>query len=90
MSHRLKADGPYGFAEEGPVFDKLVVNLFSKGDLKSLMHINPETTEKAGECGLRSFIIMAGALDEAKFKPSLKSYEGTFGVGYAVASFVIE
>jgi aromatic ring-opening dioxygenase LigB subunit len=26
LSHRLKAEGPYGYAEEGPAFDKTVVD----------------------------------------------------------------
>jgi len=43
--------------------------------------------EKAAECGLKSFILMAGALDGYSVKSNLLSYEGPFGVGYAVASY---
>lgn len=48
-----------------------------------------EFSEAAAECGLRSFIIMAGALDGKSVTPELLSYEGPFGVGYAVAAFTI-
>ena len=43
---------------------------------------------RSAECGLRSFQIMAGALEGDTITPELYSYEGTFGVGYAVASFI--
>src|SRR5699024_9381087 len=46
-------------------------------------------TELAAECGLGSFIIMAGALDGKKIRSELLSYEGPFGVGYVLASFYI-
>jgi hypothetical protein len=43
--------------------------------------------EAAAACGTGSFQIMAGALDGVSVKPELLSYEGPFGVGYAVAAF---
>ena len=89
LSHRLKPDGPYGFAEEGPLFDKAVTAILAGGRLRELMTIDPALAYKAGECGLRSFIIMAGALDGKNITPRLLSYEGNFGVGYAVASFYV-
>jgi aromatic ring-opening dioxygenase LigB subunit len=52
------------------------------------MQIPHELSEKGAECGLRAFIIMAGVLDKQSVTANLLSYEGTFGVGYAVASFV--
>ena len=33
MSHKLKGDGPYGFAPEGPEFDRIVTELFAHGNL---------------------------------------------------------
>lgn len=87
LSHRLKHDGPYGFAEEGPVFDEQVVDCLKQNDLEGLMNIKPSLAEKAGECGLRSFIIMTGALDGESTDAEFHSYEGPFGVGYAVAGF---
>ncbi|NLY17999.1 MAG: AmmeMemoRadiSam system protein A [Clostridiaceae bacterium] len=87
LSHRLSADGPYGFAPEGPEFDKIVTKAMDKGDFLSFMTMDPSLSEAAGECGLRSFIIMAGALDGKAVESKLLSYEGTFGVGYAVAAF---
>ncbi len=86
-SHKLKADGPYGYAPEGPTFDRQLTDAFVKGDFLQLLSLPPELAEAAGECGWRSFAIMAGALDRRAVSPRLHSYEGPFGVGYAVASF---
>ncbi len=89
LSHKLTEDGPYGIAEEGPVFDRQLTEALVQGDFLRLMTFNEEFCEAAAECGLRSFLIMAGALDGKKIKPQLLSYEGPLGVGYAVASFDI-
>ncbi|SHE96651.1 AmmeMemoRadiSam system protein A [Schwartzia succinivorans] len=87
LSHKLKTDGPYGFAEEGPVFDKECTEALGCADFTRLLSIDSELAEGAAECGLRSFWIMAGALDRHTVKAELLSYEGTFGVGYGVVSF---
>lgn len=87
LSHKLLESGPYGFAPEGPKFDEIVTHAFSTGDLLSLLTMDRGFAERAAECGLRSFQIMAGALDRTAIKPELLSYEGPFGVGYGVAAF---
>ncbi|WP_326907226.1 AmmeMemoRadiSam system protein A [Sedimentibacter sp. MB31-C6] len=87
LSHSLKDEGPYGYTEEGPTFDREVTSVMSNGDFSKFLEFNEDFCEAAGECGLRSFIIMTGALDGMSIKPKLLSYEGPFGVGYAIASF---
>jgi AmmeMemoRadiSam system protein A len=79
-------EGPYGFSEEGVKFDKEITEAMAEGDFLRLLTLTPGFAEKAAECGLRSFIIMAGALDGKNVSAELLSYEGTFGVGYGVAS----
>ena len=90
LSHKLKEDGPYGYAEEGPKFDTEITEAFAKGDFMRFLTFAPAFCDKAAECGLRSFLIMAGALDRTKVACRLYSYEGPFGVGYGVAEFVPE
>ena len=87
LSHKLKPDGPYGFAPEGPAFDERVTHDFATGDLLDLLCIDPSLSERAAECGLRSFQMMAGALDGTPVHAELLSYEGPFGVGYGIAAF---
>lgn len=90
LSHRLKEDGPYGFNEAGPTFDRAITELFADGQLRGLFALDPTLCDDAAECGLRSFQIMAGALEGLPFTPELLSYEGPFGVGYGVAAFEVE
>lgn len=90
LSHRLKADGPYGFAEEGPAFDEYIVQAIKTCDFKKLLEADANFCERAGECGLRSFAILAGALNSYNVKSNVLSYEGPFGVGYMVAEMSID
>ena len=89
LSHKLKADGPYGFAPEGPRFDEAVTQTMESGNFLEFLTLDPALCERAAECGLRSFQIMAGALDGLAVQPRLLSHEGTFGVGYGVALFPV-
>lgn len=89
LSHKLKEDGPYGYTEEGVEFDKKITEAMREGDFLSFLTFSPDFCEAAAECGLRSFIIMAGALNGLSVKPEFLSYEGTFGVGYGVCAYKI-
>ena len=90
LSHKLTNDGPYGFAVEGRQFDQQITEAITKGDFARFLTFDDDFCETAAECGLRSFVIMAGSLDGKRVKSQLLSYEGPFGVGYAVAAFSIE
>lgn len=87
LSHRLAPDGPYGFNDCGPEFDGRLVDYLKIPDPEGLMGFDEGFLEEAGECGLRSFIMMFGALDGMKLESEVYSYEGPYGVGYAVAEF---
>ncbi len=87
LSHRLKAEGPYGYKKEGPEYDKKVMEYASSADFVSMLMMKEEHCELAGECGQRSFCMMAGVLDGIEVKSTKLSYEGPFGVGYGIVSF---
>lgn len=88
LSHKLTADGPYGFAPEGPVFDERITRDFAAADFLDILCMDPGLAERAAECGLRSFQMMAGAFDRTAVTGELLSYEGPFGVGYGIAAFM--
>lgn len=90
LSHRLLESGPYGYAPEGPEFDEQLCAALAQGDVTDMMAINEQLSEAAAECGLRSFIMMGGALEGLVYEPELLSYEGPFGVGYAVACYEVD
>ena len=87
LSHRLKSDGPYGYAPEGPEFDRQVMACLGAGDFLALTRVPEKLREAAGECGWRAFVMMAGAFDGREVEAEKLSYEGPFGVGYGVCAF---
>ena len=87
LSHRLKKSGPYDFAPEGPQFDARVTMGMAGADFKDFLDYSEEFCDAAGECGHRGFVIMAGALDRTAVDTEFLSYEGPFGVGYAVCKY---
>ena len=90
LSHKLQDYGPYGFAEEGPVYDKRIMEVCSGGRFGELFDFDENFCQKAAECGHKSFVIMAGALDGQAVEASEYSHEDVTGVGYGICSFVLK
>ena len=88
LSHKLQDYGPYGFAEEGPVYDKRIMDVCSGGRFGELFDFDENFCQKAAECGHKSFVIMAGALDGQAVEATQYSHEDVTGVGYGICSFV--
>ena len=90
LSHRLTPDAPAGYSPEGKKFDEEVVRLVSENNANGILSLDPDLIEAAGECGLRSIIILMGSLKGLDVTPEVLSYEGPFGVGYLVATFDVK
>ncbi len=88
LSHRLKEDGPYGYQAEGPRYDKRIMEVMGSGNFAELFEFSEKFCEKAGECGHRSFTIMAGTFDRTEVAAEQLSYEGPFGVGYGICGYL--
>ena len=86
LSHKLSATGPYGHAPEGAVFDAAICDIFTTGDFGALLRLEPGLCLAAAECGYNPFLILAGCFDGQAVQSKLLSYEGPYGVGYAVAA----
>jgi aromatic ring-opening dioxygenase LigB subunit len=87
LSHFLKQDGPYGYRQEGPIYDARIMDIMGRAAFDELLAMDLNLCEKAGECGQRSLLFLAGALDGQQVKASILSYEGGTGVGYGVGYF---
>ena len=87
LSHKLQDYGPYGFDPAGPVYDKRIMEAASKADFGAMLEFDEEFLDKAAECGHRSFVIMAGALDGVDVKPEVLSHQDVTGVGYGITIF---
>jgi AmmeMemoRadiSam system protein A len=85
LSHKLTKDAPAGYNPKGKEFDLQYIDIVKQGDVNRLLNMDCDLTEGAGECGLRSTVIMYGILDGCEPKGEILSYEGPFGVGYCVA-----
>lgn len=87
LSHRLTPQAPAGYNPLGIEYDNLLINKIKEADIEGILNIREDFLENAGECGHRPLIMLLGANDGFKLSTQVYSYQGPFGVGYAVASF---
>ncbi|HBF37625.1 MAG TPA: AMMECR1 domain-containing protein [Firmicutes bacterium] len=87
LSHCLKPGAPAGYDPRGAEFDQKLLDILRESQFSELFQMDPVLLEKAAECGFRSIIMMMGTLDQMDVQVKVHSYQGTFGVGYGVASF---
>ena len=87
LSHKLQEYGPYGFAKEGPEYDERIMDAAGRAAFGEMLAFDEHFCEKAAECGHRSFVIMAGALDGLEVEAKAYSHEDVTGVGYGICSF---
>ncbi len=87
LSHKLQRHGPYGFAPEGPQYDARVMDVCGRAAFGELFDFDEAFCERAAECGHRSFVIMAGALDGMSVEAEVFSHQDVTGVGYGICAF---
>ena len=87
LSHKLQEYGPYGFAPEGPEYDRRIMDVCSRGAFGEMFGFEESFCDKAAECGHRSFVIMAGVLDGLEVQAKALSHEDVTGVGYGICTF---
>ncbi len=87
LSHKLQRYGPYGYAPEGPQYDARIMDVCSRAAFGELFDFDESFCERAAECGHRSFVMMAGALDGLRVEAKQLSHEDVTGVGYGICTF---
>jgi len=90
LSHKLQDYGPYGFAKEGPEYDKRIMDVMGRAAFGDLFDFSESFCDKAAECGHRSFVIMAGSWDSKNVRTEVLSHEDVTGVGYGICTFYPE
>ena len=89
LSHRLTPDAPAGYEPEyAPVFEAAVEEALRTCSPSPILKLSRQTLERAGECGLRSVMIMLGLAGE-NGNIKIFSHEWPFGVGYCNALWKI-
>ena len=87
LSHKLQTYGPYGFAKEGPEYDRRIMDVCSRAAFGELFDFDESFCDRAAECGHRSFVILAGTLDGMAVEATALSHEDVTGVGYGICTF---
>ena len=90
LSHKLQTYGPYGYAPEGPEYDRRIMDVCGRAAFGELFDFDETFCDRAAECGHRSFVIMAGAFDGMQVKAEAFSHQDVTGVGYGICSFYPE
>lgn len=87
LSHRLSREAPAGYSPKGKIFDKELIGFLQTKNTQGILELDEDLVEEAGECGLKSIVILLGALTGKPWQFEQLGYEGPFGVGYLVANF---
>lgn len=90
LSHKLQEYGPYGFAPDGPVYDARIMDVMGRGAFDELLDFDEGFLDRAAECGHRSFVMMAGALDQTEVTITRLSHQDITGVGYGICSYIVK
>ncbi|MBR3642085.1 MAG: AmmeMemoRadiSam system protein A, partial [Parasporobacterium sp.] len=90
LSHKLQEYGPYGFAPEGPQYDRELMDVCARGAFGELLDFDEGFCDRAAECGHRSFVIMAGTMDAQSVRANALSHQDVTGVGYGICTFYPE
>lgn len=90
LSHCLTENAPLPFNPDGKIFDEKLIELLQNKDSQGVVNLDQKLIENAGECGLRSILILLGILHNMSYQTEIISYEAPFGVGYLVANLKLE
>lgn len=88
LSHRLITSAPAGYSLRGKEFDQKLIECLKEKKEKDILNFDTAFIEEAGECGLRSIIMLLGIVKSKEWHFNLFNYEGPFGVGYMVGRLI--
>ncbi len=89
LSHRLTPGAPSGYDPRGEEFDRAVVRHLGDGEPDGILDMSDSLVQDAGQCGYNPLLVALGSLADREFHGHVYSYEGPFGVGYAVVSMAL-
>lgn len=75
QAHSHKKGGPYGFHPAAEKFDALAVDAIRKGNIRSLLELDPRFIENAKPDSIWQLAMLEGVLSEVPMEPRLFSYE---------------
>ncbi len=87
LSHRLTKDAPAGYSPQGAKFDKKIAEYLQNKKAREVLRLNEKLISAAGECALRSIVLLLGILEGIEYEAEILAYEAPFGVGYLTMNF---
>lgn len=89
LSHRLKRKSPGGYSPKGAKFDNKLIEYLSEptGAVANILKMDANLIKDAGECGLKSLMILLGVLSNINWQPQVMAYQTDFGIGYLSLDF---
>jgi aromatic ring-opening dioxygenase LigB subunit len=87
QAHTHKKEGPYGFHPAAEKFDDLAVDRIRRGDIRSLLELDPRFIENAKPDSIWQLAMLHGVLSEVPMEPRLFSYQVPTYFGMLSAGF---
>jgi aromatic ring-opening dioxygenase LigB subunit len=87
QAHTHKKGGPYGFHPAARKFDELALNAIKRGDIRSLLELDPRFIENAKPDSIWQLAILEGILSDLPMKANLISYQVPTYFGMICADF---
>jgi aromatic ring-opening dioxygenase LigB subunit len=91
LSHRLKKKSPGGYSPKGAKFDNKLIEYLSEPPTAAdnILKMDAKLISEAGECGLKSLVILLGLLSSTPWQSQVLAYQTDFGIGYLSMDFII-
>jgi len=89
LSHRLKKKSPGGHSPKGAKFDNKLLEYLREPEKAAIniLKMDKKLIADAGECGLKSIVLLLGIINEETLESKLLAYQTDFGVGYLSLDF---
>jgi aromatic ring-opening dioxygenase LigB subunit len=87
QAHTHKKYSPYGFHPDAEKFDDLAVEAIRKGEIQSLLRLDPPFVENAKPDSIWQLAMLHGVLTEVEMKPSFFTYQVPTYFGMICAEF---
>ncbi len=88
QAHAHRKDGPYGFSPRAKEYDEKVAEAIKRGELQSIMRMDPGFVEAAKPDSLWQMTMLAGVLSVVPMKGELVSYRLPTHFGMLCAGYI--
>ncbi len=89
LSHKLKKNSPAGYSPKGAKFDNKLIEFLNEPETATanILNMDSKLIEDASQCGLKSIVVLLGALGDRKYESEVMSYQTDLGIGYLMMDF---